>query len=301
MQRGLIFNVQKYSIHDGPGIRTTVFLKGCPLHCAWCHNPESISPRQEIMVVEQRCIGCSECRRACSHGLELPGDGPLPPRAEVCELCGACIGACPTEARQMVGRDLTVDEVLELVLQDRIFYEDSGGGVTFSGGEPLCQPEFLGALLQACRARGLHTAVDTCGMAQRQHLLAVAPVTSLFLYDIKFIDDARHQHYTGASNSVILENLQALAKVHREIWLRVPVIPGINDDEAGLEAIARFAAGIAAIRQVNLLPFHQTSLPKARRLGHVSSVSGVQPPSAEAMERAATIFKNHGLIAKVGG
>jgi pyruvate formate lyase activating enzyme len=301
MGSGLVFNIQKYSVHDGPGIRTTVFLKGCPLHCPWCHNPEGIAYRPEIVVLESRCIGCGQCRLACRHGAVSPGEGALPSRIDLCELCGACVEACPTEGRQIVGQERSVGEVLETVLQDRVFYEESGGGVTFSGGEPLSQPEFLMELLVSCRERGLHTAVDTCGLARVDHLLAIAPLTDLFLYDLKFIDDAKHAHYTGVSNAVILSNLQALGGAHAQIWLRIPVIPGINDSQADLEAAARFAASIPTVRQVNLLPFHRNGLPKARRLGRDDTLAEVQPPSSEGMERARAPFASLGLAVQTGG
>jgi len=301
MQNGLVFNIQKYSVHDGPGIRTTVFLKGCPLQCPWCHNPEGRSHHREIVVLESRCIGCGQCRLACRYGTVVPGAGPLPARTEQCALCGACVEACPTSARQIVGQKLSVSQVLEAVLQDQIFYEESGGGVTFSGGEPLSQPEFLRALLAACRDRGIHTTVDTCGLAQPDDVLAVAALTDLFLYDLKFMDDAKHRRYAGVSNALILENLKALGRAQSRIWLRVPVIPGINDAPADLQAAARFAATVSGVQQVHLLPFHRTGLPKARRLGQDNGLAGVQPPSDEAMSRAVDIFANAGLAVKTGG
>ena len=233
--------------------------------------------------------------------VEVQGQGALPPRSEVCELCGACVEACPTQARQMIGQEISVSGVLKTVLQDRVFYEDSGGGVTFSGGEPLSQSDFLRELLEACRRYGLHTAVDTCGLARLEDVLAVAALTDLFLYDLKFMDDAKHRRYTGVSNALILDNLQALGRVHGRIWLRVPVIPGINDDEAGLEAAARFAAAVPGVQQVNLLPFHRTGLPKSRRLGQDSGVAEVQPPTPEAMKRALEIFAGAGLAVRTGG
>jgi pyruvate formate lyase activating enzyme len=301
MQNGLVFNIQKYSVHDGPGIRTTVFLKGCPVHCRWCHNPEGISRRRELIVLESRCLGCGECRLACRYGTVIPGDGALPARSELCEVCGACVEACPTQGRQIVGQELCVSQVLETVLQDQIFYEESGGGVTFSGGEPLSQPGFLRSLLEACRDRGVHTTVDTCGLTQQKDLLSVAALTDLFLYDLKLMDDAKHLHYTGVSNALILENLQALGRSHGRIWLRVPIIPGINDAPADLEAAAHFAAAVPGVRQVNLLPFHRTGLPKSSRLGQESGLAEVQPPSAEAMNRAVDIFTRAGLVVKQGG
>lgn len=298
---GLVFNIQKYSVHDGPGIRTTVFLKGCPLHCPWCHNPEGIARNRELIVFESRCIGCGQCRLACRYGASIPGQGPLPPKSENCELCGACVEACPTEGRQIVGQELSVSQVLETVLQDRVFYEDSGGGVTFSGGEPLSQPDFLRELLKASSAAGLRTAVDTCGLAATEDLLSVAPLTDLFLYDLKFMNDAKHRRYTGVSNDLILANLRRLGQVHPRIWIRIPIIPGINDSLSELDATARFAATIPGARQVNLLPFHRTGLPKGPRIGRESTLADLQPPSAESMDRAAQIFTRYGLAVKTGG
>jgi pyruvate formate lyase activating enzyme len=301
MHSGVVFNIQRYAVQDGPGIRTTVFFKGCPMHCAWCHNPESISPRREILILESRCIGCGECRSSCPQAKSDPGQGVLPPRNPACLFCGACVEACPTQARRMVGQEMTVAQVIEAVLQDRVFYDESGGGVTFSGGEPLAQPEFLGELLDACRARGLRTAVDTCGLVRPEALLAAAAMTDLFLYDLKLMDDDKHRHYTGASNSLILDNLRALGRAHQRIWVRVPILPGINDAPADLEATARFVAGIPSVRQVNLLPFHRTGLQKAKRLGQTSRMAQTQPPSEAAMNQAIEIFRNQGLVARAGG
>ncbi len=300
-ESGLIFNVQKYSLHDGPGIRTTVFLKGCPLCCAWCHNPESQSARPELMVMENRCAACGECRRVCPFGRSVQGEGALPARMAECTVCGQCAEACPTNARQVIGERMTVPQIMQAVLQDRVFYEDSGGGVTFSGGEPLTQPAFLKGLLGACRAEGLRTAVDTCGFGCTDALLEVAGLANLILYDLKLMDDARHRQYTGVSNAPILENLRVLDQAHGNIWLRVPVIPGVNDGEEDLRAAARFAAGLHHIQQVNLLPYHKIGLSKRRRMSYSNALEGVEPPSAERMARAAEIFRERGLKVKVGG
>ncbi len=301
MKNGLVFNIQRYSVHDGPGIRTTVFLKGCPLRCAWCHNPEGISPKREIMVIEGRCLGCGECRAVCPRAAEAEGEGPLSPRVAECELCGACSAACPVEARRIIGEDMTVDQVMATVLQDRVFYEESGGGVTFSGGEPLMQSEFLYELLSACRLQGLHTAVDTCGMAPKDELLRIASLTDLFLYDLKLIEDTSHREYTGVSNKRILENLLALGKMHSTIWVRIPLIPGVNEHDSALEEAARFAANIPGVRQVNLLPFHATGAKKFERLGRASTASEFCPPQPEAVAKAVKVFENAGLEVRTGG
>jgi pyruvate formate lyase activating enzyme len=277
METGLVFNTQRYSIHDGPGIRTTVFMKGCPLRCAWCHNPEGIDPESELVFIENRCLGCGECRRVCLR-LQASGNGSDWPKD--CVRCGECVKVCPSEARQLVGRRMGVKEVLDEVLLDRVFYEESGGGVTFSGGEPFLQPQFLLKLLAACRTEGIHTAVDTSGYASREDLMTAAPLTDLFLYDLKIMDDARHRQWTGASNAVILENLLALGAVHQNIWIRMPLVPGFNDDAEQIEAVARFAASVPGVRQVNLLPYHATAAHKWIGLGKIQRSATCQPVGA---------------------
>ncbi len=298
MIRGRIFNVQRFSVHDGPGIRTTVFLKGCPLRCAWCHNPESLRGEAELTVAESRCIHCGACIEACPTGrLGVLGEGgpshwaPEALRAAPeCTLCGTCVAACPTEARQLVGRLVGVDELVADLLEDRLFFDESGGGVTFSGGEPLAQPEFLAAALDACRRQGLRTAVDTSGFCRREDLLDMAGRTDLFLYDLKHMDEDRHRELTGVSNRRILDNLRALAHVrahaligsrardrdlplvkardaaHDAIWIRVPLIPGVNDDAANLEATARFVRSLPGVHRLHLLPYHVHGIDKRDRL-----------------------------------
>ena len=292
MRDGLVFNLQRYSVHDGPGIRTTVFLKGCPLRCGWCHNPEGISRQPEFLILENRCLGCGACRRACRFGALVDGQSVLPAHVPACVRCGACVDACPTQARQIAGLKWGVPELLDAVQRDRLFYDDSGGGVTFSGGEPLAQPEFLRAALLACRSVGLHTAVETCGLARTEDLLAIVPGADLFLYDLKLMDEAKHRQHTGMSNGLILENLLALGRAGCRIWIRVPVIPGINDSAEDLDATARFAATIPGVQRVDLLPYHRAGLQKSRRLGRTNPLANVPTPSAEAMAEAAEIFKN---------
>jgi pyruvate formate lyase activating enzyme len=291
--RGRIFDVQRFSLHDGPGIRTTVFLKGCPARCLWCHNPESQSFAPEVLVVETRCVSCGTCRSVCPHGAPLPGSG-------LCTACGACVEACPAGARRLAGRETTVGAVIEEVLRDRVFYEESGGGVTFSGGEPLAQPEFLRALLGACRDAGIRTAIDTCGFAPRERLLALAPLVDLFLFDVKLVDDARHRALTGLPVAPILDNLRALAAVHGNVWIRVPVVPGHTDAEDDLAATASLVAGLPGVRQVSLLPYHRTGAAKARRLGRDYPLDTLAPPSPERLAQLAALFHRHGLAVRIG-
>ncbi len=301
MSSGLIFNIQRYSIHDGPGIRTTVFFKGCPLRCMWCHNPEGMSPQPEILVVESRCISCGECRRVCpkpTHGED--GDQYDNGRSR-CILCGSCVAACPSGARELAGKPVGIADVIGQILRDRIFYDQSGGGVTFSGGEPLMQPEFLRAVLEECRRIGIHTAVDTCGYCAPDHILGIAPLTDLFLYDVKFMAEDEHIKYTGCSNLPILENLASLGRVHRNIWIRIPVIPGINDDDDHFEEAARFAASVPGVRQVNLLPYHKIGIAKFHRVGLSYQLKQVGDPAAERLETLKRMFLARGLKTTTGG
>jgi len=292
-ERGCIFNIQRYSLHDGPGTRTTVFLKGCPARCWWCHNPESQLAIPEIARSEARCIACDACLLACHEGLR--------PR-EHCVLCGDCAKACPTGARSLVGAGMTVAEVVASVMRDRMFFEDSGGGVTFSGGEPLGQPEFLKALLVSFRALEISTALDTAGLCPTQVLLEVAPLVDLFLFDIKCIDPEKHLQGTGVDNRGVLENLERLTSVHDNIWIRVPVVPGFNDTPEEMDAIARLAARFGAVRQVWLLPYHGSWAAKPERFGKdAPGAAGLEPPTGEVMERFARIFRVQGLETTIGG
>jgi pyruvate formate lyase activating enzyme len=306
MITGLVSHIQRFSLHDGPGIRTTVFLKGCPLRCLWCHNPENRSALPEKTVIAARCIRCGQCAEVCPEGnLQQSADDKQIPGTSgslsSCPLCGACAVACPTGARQLVGRWHRAESLARELLADRIFFEESGGGITVSGGEPLMQPEFLGKVLTVLRRHEVHTAIDTCGYAPRAVLERMVPVTSLFLYDLKAVSDTDHQACTGVSNRLILENLQWLAQAHDCIWLRCPIIPGMNDSPGELEAKARLAGQWPSIRQINLLPYHRIGQPKFERLGLEDSFPHTEPPSAERMREIAGIFRSRGLAVKIGG
>lgn len=299
-QKGVIFNIQRYSVHDGPGIRTTVFMKGCPLHCWWCHNPEGLDPQPQVVIYDG-CIDCGRCQLvcpACKSPLSAEADESKPIK---CCHCGAYIPACPTGSRRLIGREMTETEVMAEILKDRIFYSDSGGGVTFSGGEPLSQAPFVRSLLSRCRDQDIHTAVDTSGFGRQEDLLSLAEVADLFLFDLKLMDDKKHKQYTGVSNRPILENLSALAGFHRNIWLRVPIIPSITDNPANLDAIADLAASLKAVRQVCLLPYHKTAAAKFKRLGQSYALKNTEQPNPEYMESLRQRFTARGLVATIGG
>jgi pyruvate formate lyase activating enzyme len=264
---GTIFNIQRYSVNDGPGIRTTVFLKGCPLHCKWCHNPESISSDKEIILREDHCIRCGDCFSTCEqHAVHRNGSGFVTER-EKCIQCGHCIDVCYTEARALVGKEQTVDDVMSEIIKDVIFYSESGGGATFSGGEPLLQHEFLISLLTACKQNNIHTAVDTSGYTSPAILEGVSNSVDLFLYDIKTLDDTTHKNFTGVSNKLILDNLRKLTEWHNNVIVRIPIIPGINDDLEQMRQLGKFILSLKQIHEIHLLPYHQTGIEKYRRLG----------------------------------
>jgi len=298
---GIVFDIMKYAIHDGPGIRTIVFLKGCPLDCWWCHNPEGKSPGREIMVWESRCIGCGECARACRYGAISEVDGRLVSSPDRCRRCFACVEACCADAREAVGKEMTVEQVMKEIEKDRIFYEESGGGVTFSGGEPLMQPEFLNALLEASKDEELHTAVETAGYAKWEDLLAASEKTDLFLYDLKLMDDGEHRKFTGVPNGPILENLEALSAVHDHVIVRVPVIPGVNDHEANITRMGRFLSESTRVKEVHLLPYHKAGAEKYGRLNVQRKMPELEPPDDETMNTIAERLRSFGKTVKIGG
>lgn len=301
MKTGIIFDIKKFAIHDGPGIRTTVFFKGCPLRCGLCHNPESQAFEPEVLYREGRCTKCGACLTACPNEARTLVDS-YPVRDEKkCTKCGACLLACPAEAVEIVGREVTVDEVMKEIEQDIVFYDESSGGATFSGGEPLSQPEFLDALLEACEAQGIHTAVDTSGHANFETVRRIRGKTGLFLYDLKLIDREKHRAFTGVSNEGILENLRELSDQGADVILRVPLIPGVNDDEASLSDIGAFAASLKHRHPVDLLPYHTAGMEKYKRLNRTYLLPEVAPPSKERLAHAAGILRGSGLEVKIRG
>jgi len=298
---GIVFDIEKFSIHDGPGIRTTVFFKGCPLSCWWCHNPEGQALAPELVFWENRCIRCGACQAICAQDAISWDDNRISTDAARCTLCGDCVEVCYADARQIAGREMTVAQVMAEVERDIAFYDQSGGGVTFSGGEPLFQPDFLLALLQACKAKGIHTAVDTCGFAPWETLDGIRGYVDLFLYDLKLMDDARHREFTGVSNKLILKNLRRLSALGHRIFLRVPIIPGINDDDENIRQTGALAAALPHLERVDILPYHHTAVDKYKRLNKVYSLPEARPPSDKRIAEIAGILREFGLQVKIGG
>lgn len=301
---GSVFDVRRFSTHDGPGIRTTVFLKGCPLACAWCHNPESQRREPELLFRSERCTACGACVSHCQAGAIAkapPGERPETDRAR-CTACGACVAACASRARTVVGSMQTVGDLLNEIDRDGLFYEESQGGVTLSGGEPLAQPEFAAALLRECRGRRIHTVVDTCGFAAESALAAVAAHVDLFLYDIKLLDDERHRAWTGVSNAGILRNLEDLSTGGSRLWIRYPLVPRVNDAREDLVDLGRLVARLSGVEAVQILPYHVAAERKFAHLGRPYTLAGLCAPDLEAAETAAAVVRaGAGCPVTIGG
>ena len=271
-----IFDIQRNSYVDGPGIRTTVFFKGCNLKCAWCHNPESHSPKREMLFYKDKCVGCGKCKEKCPNSLEK------------CDFCEKCTIFCPQDAREICGKEYTAEELLKVILKDKAFYDASGGGVTFSGGECMLRIDFLAEILRLCKENGIHTAVDTAGHVPFESFARILPHTDLFLYDVKCLDRETHKKFVGVSNDRILENLTKLFSAGAHVLIRIPVIPSVNDSEEEMEAIAAFLRSAGKPQGVELLPYHRMGEHKYTALGKKATLFDV--PSEEKMLALRKIF-----------
>ena len=302
---GIVTDFKRFAVHDGDGIRTTVFLKGCPLRCVWCHNPESIFPKPELAFYSEKCTGCGECTRVCPNGAHIFEAGDTPDsyihklNRTKCVACGKCAEVCVSGALKLCGRRMSVDEVMKIVAEDRIFYETSNGGMTLSGGEPTLQPEFTLALLRAAKEDGISTALDTCGCAKREVYESLLPYTDIFLYDIKHITDEGHIRCTGRPNRQILDNLRFLSDAGAKIEIRIPLVPGYNDDAETLDGIGRMLSTVN-ITKAKLLPYHSYARSKYLSLGIPDTLPDVERPSSEKLEAAAKLLRGYEANVVIG-
>jgi pyruvate formate lyase activating enzyme len=296
--RATVFDIERFALNDGPGIRSVVFFKGCPLRCRWCSNPESQSPGPELFYRPRTCLACARCVEACSRkALRL--QATLEIDRELCNACGQCVQACNTEALSLAGRELAVGEILRELLRDEIFYHHSGGGVTFSGGEPTAQPEALRALAELCRDHGLATCLETCGFFPWEAIEEALPALDLILFDLKHLDPARHQELTGAGNELVLENFRRLVAAGKEVVARFPVIPGINDGPVHLGQLGDFLKNCAPGLRLDLLPYHRLGNSKYGGLGRACLLDQVVPPSEEHLLAVKEFFEGRGLAARI--
>jgi pyruvate formate lyase activating enzyme len=300
---GIIFNIQGYCIHDGPGIRTSVFLKGCPLRCLWCQNPESHSFYPELLFAEEKCAGCGKCVQVCpERAIRMQGKASQTDRG-ICKNTGLCVEVCPNEARAVIGHRATAEEVFKEIVADALFYQESGGGVTLGGGEPLAQPEFAVSILKKCRDAGFHTALDTCGHASWTTAREVLRHVNLVLFDFKHMNPEMHKQYTGVSNELILQNAE---KIHHQLSIpmraRVTLIPGFNDSPENLEATARFIADrLSNAIPVHLLPYHRLGEAKREQLGRRNETAAIDTPGEQQLMECRQIFESFGLTTFAGG
>ncbi|MEM2544135.1 MAG: glycyl-radical enzyme activating protein [Nitrososphaerota archaeon] len=300
--KGIIFDIERYAIHDGPGIRTTVFMKGCPLKCWWCHNPEGIELSKNLMYFEYKCINCKMCVKVCpTNAISFDGEKKTIDRV-LCSRCGICAEYCPTGALRIVGYEVTVYELVREIKKDVLLYDRSGGGVTFSGGEPLFQPLFLKEVLKECKKAGIHVALDTTGYAPPEIFELFIDDVDLFLYDIKLLDDKEHKKYTGVSNEFIKKNLAILIERGRgnSVILRFPVIPEITDTEKNLNELLLFISKLKGVNEVDVLPFHDVS-EKYDRLGMEYKMRGHKAPSKERLKYIKEKLEGVGFYVKIGG
>jgi pyruvate formate lyase activating enzyme len=295
-----VTDIQRFCVHDGPGIRTVVFLKGCPLHCAWCQNPECIDPGEELLSDPDNCIFCLKCMAHCPRKAIRVTEAGLVTDRELCDICGECTVDCFCEARKLVGRKMDVDAVFAVVSRDERFFKNSGGGVTLSGGEPLMQWEFSAALLKKCKEAGITTALETSGYCSAPRFESVVRHVEYLLFDIKIVDPKRHVRYTGKSNGAILANLATASSMNITTVLRVPLIPTVNDDEENLSAVCALAKK-NRVQEVHLLPYHELGAPKYRNLGKEKMLHTFRTPSTGDLNRAKKVFSRHGVPVRLDG
>lgn len=298
---GKIFDIKRYAIHDGPGIRTTVFLKGCPLSCWWCHNPEGLWQAPKTAYELKRCIGCGTCIEDCPEAAISRTPVGMATDRHRCKGCGVCADLCPAGARELTERKITSSQLMEIVKKDTLFYDESGGGVTFSGGEPLHQADFLIEVLDECARADIHCAVDTSGFSDKDTIKEVALRTDLFLFDLKLIDETRHRQLTGVSNRTILDNLVFLYDLGANITIRIPLLPGINDDRGDINQICDFLTALPGIRNIHILPYHDIQKSKYTKLGMSYDADDIVIPDPDRLALPLRQLKDRGFQVNLGG
>ena len=293
--KGIVFNILRYTIDDGPGIRSTVFLKGCPLRCPWCSNPESQKRPVEILHRKVACIKCGRCMANCPKGAIKVDESNVRIDRSLCIACERCVMGCPNKALQTMGKETKVAEAYKTVMKDREYYESTGGGVTVSGGEPLMQPEFVAALCQKLQESGIHTCIETTGFADRKNWETVLPHLDLVYFDLKHMDSKEHERVTGVPNELILENFKYVAQSGTPLVVRIPYIPGFNDSDENMEATARFVADVLPGNEVHLLPYHNYGEGKYESLDREYPMAGLERPSEEKLEHSKQFFDKYNL------
>lgn len=302
MKQALIFDIKRYAINDGPGIRITIFLKGCPLSCKWCHNPESQAATAQKLYTASKCIGAQECVEICPNDALILTANGIVTNYEACKLCGKCADVCPTKAIEMSGKMYDIDDLMAIIEKERVHINQSGGGVTFSGGEPLMHSEYLLKILEACGKQNLHRTIDTSGFGDTKALLEVAKNCELFLYDLKHMDSGIHKKWTGVGNKLILDNLKLLAESGANINIRIPLIKNVNADVKSVTAIAEFVSNLHGEKpMVNILPYHNIAASKYNKLGSEYKEFEMAEPSEEDQNKALRIFEKFRIIAEIGG
>lgn len=296
---GTVFNIQRYSIDDGPGVRTTVFVKGCPLKCKWCSNPESQSMEKQLRYRFTSCKKCGTCVKVCPNGAITMGEDGVIIDREKCQLCGTCVKKCLLEALSFAGETITVEKAFKTVRRDKDYYDQGGGGCTCSGGEILMQPDFVAGIFRMCRENGIHTNADTCGLGSREALEKIMEYADMFYYDLKHMDPVEHEKGTGVDNKIILENLKLIAERGIPTVIRVPVIPGYNDSDENITALAKTVKEIIPYAPINLLPYHKYGASKYKMLGKEYELEDLEPLSQEREDRIVEIIKSFGIECKV--